>query len=122
MMLQRTIATLALTVLLAVPCSAQTAQVSREPISRIDVAGNVGWLAAEIAEETRYDDWYSSGYAGLTAGWYWTDHLKTEIEAGWSATDQRRSYTPLQPTGSPVIYRELETDAATSRVALGQIY
>ena len=122
MMLQRAIATSALTVLLGVPCSAQTVQALREPISRLDVAGNVGWLAAEIAEETRYDDWYSSGYAGLTAGWYWTNHLKTEIEAGWSATDQRRSYIPVQQIGSAVIHRELETDVATSRFALGQLY
>jgi len=120
MTLQRVFAGATAALLLAAPCQAQTSSALPSPLSRIDVAGNVGWLSANAGDEIRYDRWFTTGAAGLTAGWYWTDHLKTEIEAGWSATDKRR--TVVFVAQSITSYRELEIEHSGYRFAVGQYY
>jgi outer membrane protein W len=53
------------------------------PLVRADAWAGVGWHHARLAEEGEYDDWYHRSLSGsASAGWYWTDHLKTEIDAG----------------------------------------
>ena len=54
----------------------------------------------------RHDNWFGSGQAGITAGRYWSAHLKTEIE--WSLTSEATRYVqrfvtvPNHPTPVPV--------------------
>jgi opacity protein-like surface antigen len=55
---------------------------------RADVHGVAGWqsLRAPRLDSTfdRYgDDWANDiGYGGAGVGWYWTEHLKTQIDVG----------------------------------------
>jgi hypothetical protein len=69
----------------ATPALAQT---SNSPVSRADVAGTLGWFNAKqsVPDIGSYgNDWYSrSLYVGGSAGWYWNDHLKSEVQAGAS--------------------------------------
>jgi hypothetical protein len=61
-------------------------------VSRADLTGTLGWLTANHESGSEYgDDWQSSLFAAVGAGWYWNDHLKTEVEfgAGSEATAYR---------------------------------
>ena len=67
---------------------------SSDPVNRADVTGIVGWLNADRSEFTfeRYNTWDNrAAFGGASAGWYWTDHLKTEVDAGLSSRVTRRS-------------------------------
>ncbi len=54
-------------------------------------------------------------------GWYWTDHLKTEIEAGVSSAADLRVYTPAFIDGRPSTIYSTYT-FSTSRFGIGQQY
>ena len=101
------------------------AQTVPAPVSRADVTGTLGWLSENKAElnSDRYgNDWYNQSiYAGAGFGWYWTDHWKTDIEAGISSSAELSVYT------STVIDRRPTTvnstyEFVTRRLALGQHY
>ena len=101
------------------------AQTVPAPVSRADVTGTLGWLSENKAElnSDRYgNDWYNrSIYGGAGFGWYWTDHWKTDIEAGISSSAELNIYT------SAVIDRRPTTvnstyEFVTRRLALGQHY
>ena len=55
-----------------------------------DAAGTIGWLAANSHAPGEYyhDNWISSLYGAGSAGWHWTDNLKTEVDFG-AGTDSR---------------------------------
>ena len=61
-------------------------QGTRRPLTRADVTASIGAFSAShvVSEDVCCgSNWSSSFFKGLGAGYYWTDHLKTEIEAGW---------------------------------------
>lgn len=62
-----------------------------QPLVRADAWAGFGWHHARLAEPGEYDEWYHRSVSGTAgAAWYWTDHLRTEIEAG--ATSRGRVY------------------------------
>ena len=86
---------LAAFLVLALPAAAQAPpQVSLTPpgAPRWDAAGFAGWFGGnkeDVGEE--WDDWYAGASAGITAGYYWTTHLKTDISL--ATTSEGRVYT-----------------------------
>jgi hypothetical protein len=68
----------------AIPGAAQPAQRPRG-----DVAGHIAWVAIEnhppTAEFVRqgWEDVFSGGFS---AGWYWTEHWKTELDVSGTST------------------------------------
>lgn len=68
---------------LAAPGWAQPAPPVQQ-MPRADVSGTVGWLAVEkTSREPYFDDrWHHTAFGGAGAGWYWTPHLKTEVDFG----------------------------------------
>ena len=103
------------------PANAQTGQ--NKPLVRSDLAVTVGWLNGHKPSVDRYgDDWYNRGlHGGGSFGWYWSDHLKTEVEAGTSNTAHVYRFQPVTPGGIPT-YQSSELDVRTRRLALGQQY
>jgi hypothetical protein len=86
-----------------------------------DVAGTLGWLSANVRRTESYDDWYNRGFfGGLSFGWYWTDHLKTEV--GVSASNGVRVWvaTPMPFPDQRFYTSELELD--TRRLSVHQHY
>jgi outer membrane protein W len=82
-------------VILAIGVTAQAASAHAQdvarPLARVDAWAGFGWHHARLAEPGEYDEWYHSSVAGtLGAAWYWTEHLRTEIDVG--ATSRGRVY------------------------------
>jgi outer membrane protein W len=75
----------------AQPASADAQDIVTRPLVRADAWAGLGWHHARLAEPGEYDEWYHRSVSGtLGAAWYWTDHLRTEIDAG--ATSRGRAF------------------------------
>src|SRR5688500_13514728 len=49
--------------------------------ARPDLSASIGWLNVNKSSLHDYNDWYNRGVQGAVAfGWYWTPHLKAEVE------------------------------------------
>ena len=47
-----------------------------------DVTGAIGWLHVNKDSLDPYNGWSQALFGSVSVGLYWTDHLKTEIQAG----------------------------------------
>ena len=57
-----------------------------QTVVRPDISASIGWLNVNKSSLDDYNDWYNRGVHGAVAfGWYWTSHLKTEIEPSASS-------------------------------------
>lgn len=89
---------------------------------RGDVTGIIAWLNANKSGLSEYNDWYNrSAYGGVSGGWFWTDHLKSEIEAGASSPAELYAYRPLDINGVRT-YINSEYRFSTRRIAASQHY
>jgi hypothetical protein len=93
-----------------------------QPIGRADVTGTVGWFSADKSGISSYNDWYNrSGYGGAAFGWYWTDHLKTELEFGATSSAELYATRPIDIQGQRT-YVSSEHEFSTRRLVAGQQY
>src|SRR5262245_53398466 len=89
-----------ISVVLASDAEAQTP--TSPDVGRWDVAFVGGYLAArpDIEIQERYvDNWYSAGQIGLIGGWYFTRHLKAEVEVSTSSEGRLWINRPLTVPG-----------------------
>src|ERR1700704_4689561 len=49
------------------------------PVARADITASIGSFGAKRAEAPEYNQWTHSWFASVGGGYYWTDHLKTEL-------------------------------------------
>ena len=70
-----------LMVLMLLPAAAR-GQTPAAALPRVDVAAATGWFAADrsIQGDGCCSSWSSSLFRGVSGGFYWTEHLKTEVE------------------------------------------
>jgi hypothetical protein len=106
---------------LAAPVASAQAQDAGARLPQHDIAFAVGWAGAEYNTSSSYDRWRGSVLLNLTAGRYWTDHLKTEFEVGWLDTSTTEVYTDLEIRGVPT-YALVEFDARDIRIGAAQLY
>jgi hypothetical protein len=109
--------------LLGTAAAAQEAPV--EP-PRGDVHFVVGWqnLRREQPQGVFQDsnDWMNAiFYGGTGAGWYWTEHLKTQVDFGAGTRGRQYRYRP-DFTGSFQDFRSSELTVNSQSVAIGQHY
>jgi hypothetical protein len=111
------------TVLIAATFSLTAASnAAAQPIARADVAGTVGWFNADKAEISSYNDWYNrSAYGGATFGWYWNDHLKTELEVGATSSAELYATREIDIQGQRA-YVSSDHEFSTRRLVAGQQY
>lgn len=103
---------------------AQPASARQTPVARLDLTGTAGWLAVNKeppAEFDYSDDWQDSLFAAATAGWYWTDHLKTEVEFGAGADATAFRSRPVVVDGR-LTSEFVESRYTRRTLALGQHY
>jgi hypothetical protein len=56
-----------------------------QTVVRPDISASIGWLNVNKSNLDDHNDWYNRGVHGAVAfGWYWTSHLKTDIESSAS--------------------------------------
>jgi hypothetical protein len=110
-----------LTLALAPAAAAQPAQ-TPNPLSQSDVGLAIGWFNADKGGLTSYDEWYNrSVYGGGSFGWYWTDHHKTEVEAGATSKESLRVFE-YEVVANRQVNRESAYSFSTRRFALAQHY
>jgi hypothetical protein len=102
--------------------SAAWAQGNPAPVVRADAAGSLGWFNAKEPIGPDDSDWYSRSALGSAfGGWYWTDHLKTEIEAGGSTKARLYSYTSRYENNQPE-FTSTRAEYSTRRIGVSQHY
>ena len=113
---------LLLAMVIASSLRAEAQIASPPPLMRGDVAGTVGWLNGDTGRDLTSGDWYNRGlYLGGHAGWYWTEHHKTEIEAGLTNHIDLRAYETVAIDGFTAWSSSVIT-YALRRVAIGEHY
>lgn len=91
-------------------------------LARGDVSGILGWFTANRDEFDSSNDWVGdSVFGGASFGWYWTDHLKTEVQFGRTSEVRLYTATPLQ-IGNTRIFAPSTYTFSTRRLTLGQLY
>ena len=112
-----------LMVLMLLPAAAR-GQTAATALPRVDVAAATGWFAADrsISGDGCCSSWSSSLFRGVSGGFYWTEHLKTEVEL--AAPGPTEGYTvrsePL--AGNRFRYFSEEHHISAHRVSLSQAY
>jgi hypothetical protein len=111
---------------LAVVIMAAAPDASAQPapaVIRGDAAATVGWLAANshAAGEFYNGDWISSFYGAASAGWHWTDNLKTEVDFGAGTPSRIFRSEQVVIDGRPAYYT-VESRFSRRTVGVSQQY
>jgi len=104
---------------------AAPAQTARVPLSRADVTVSIGAFGAnhDVAGEPCCNrNWSSSFFKGFGAGYYWTDHLKTEVEAAWPGATEAYGYFNTRLADGTQAFTYEEHSFRAFKVSAGQFY
>ena len=108
---------------LAVFPIAAHAQTAEPPPFRFDTGTSIGWFTAGHPEPGNCcADWSSSLFKGVGGGYYWTDHLKSEMEIAWPGTTRAFSYSDARPVNGTVSYTYEEHAYRGLKVSASQLY
>jgi opacity protein-like surface antigen len=110
-----------LVVLISVALPAWSAAQSAPPTLRDnDTIIAIGWAGSEhqIHEQR---EWHGSLLVAFRGGHYWTDHLKTDVEASWNSPRERGVYETIERLGG-YTYALADYRADDIRVGISQLY
>ena len=108
-----------LTLGVSAPALAQPAA----PVARADLSGTAGWLVVNQENLGPYNgnDWQSSLFVAATGGWYWSDHLKSELEFGAGTESTAYRYRQIVIDGRPNT-EVVESTSSRRTLTLSQQY
>jgi hypothetical protein len=111
---------LAVTLLLG---AARAASAQEQAVIRGDVFAAIGWLAAGAGSNSPYGgrDWAHSLFGAASAGWHWTDNIKTEIDFGGGTEAHAYSTQQVTIAGRPS-YVTTQSRFARRTLGLGLQY
>ncbi|MBI2833036.1 MAG: outer membrane beta-barrel protein [Acidobacteria bacterium] len=101
------------------------AQPAAPRLQRADLSGYLGWFNGNKRDiAVPFDRWYNeSVFAGIGFGYYWTDHLKTEVELSGSSGDEIFTYeSSPAPDGRGMIFSATTHEYSNRTLAVGQSY
>ena len=109
----------------ACPAAAQTGSSFALPpaaTQRPDVSATIGWLNVNKSDLGDSNDWYNrSAQGALMFGWYWSPHVKTELEI--SASTEAELYAIREEVVNSVRFiTASEYGFATRRLTFGAQY
>jgi opacity protein-like surface antigen len=107
--------------LLAAPGSLMAQDTTHPRLMRGDVSGTIGWVSINKGDLAPYNDWRSQAAFSLAAGWYWTDHHQTRVEAAGTTKATVYGGTPAVFNGGPA-YIPRQTTFSSRRVSITQHY
>ena len=96
--------------------------------ARWDVSGHVAWVGERrpAAEPVQWDRWFGVAAGGGSAGYYWTSHLKTELDISTSNEGEDDTLVTLAVPGQTaplLVERHHETRFTTASAGLiGQFF
>lgn len=108
---------------LLLAASAASAQPAIQPaLPRADVQAAVGWQNLRSDPAGTSNNWVNSiAFADAAAGWYWTEHLRTQVDVGIGSTG--KTYRTVEiSSGSRPVYRFVRTDVRPATFAISQQY
>lgn len=109
---------------LAIAGRAAAQDPSRSPLSRGDAQVVIGWqnLHKPQPGPLSYDNWVNGIlYGGAGAGWYWNDHLKTQVDVG-AGTHGRQYRSSYSVAGGQTTTTSSQLSIREQNVAIGQQY
>ncbi len=89
-------------------------------LPRFDLGGSVGWANGreEVRSVYQSDDWYhDAGWFGVSAGYYWTEHVKIEFDVG--ATGEGHIYATEEINPGPAFTEIFSDHSFSTRRAAG---
>lgn len=92
-------------------------------LPRFDVHAAAGWQNLNKAQpQPYYNDWLNAIlYGGAGAGWYWTDHLKTQVDFGAGTRAEQYRTRQFVVNGQPA-YASSRAAIRETNVSIGQQY
>jgi len=109
----------------ALSCSAASAQTPPSPVAlpQADVHVVLGWQNLLVPQpQDRYNAWLNGiFYGGAGAGWFWTDHLKTQIDLGAGTRARQYRYEATTLDGNQA-YESSRLSIREQNVSIGQQY
>jgi len=110
-------------VVLALLPSAARGQTAAAALPRVDVAAATGWFAADRSvNQECCSSWSSSLFKGVSAGYYWTEHLKTEVEAAAPGPTEGFTSRSERVTASLFRYTSEQHRISANRLSLSHAY
>ena len=100
------------------------AQASQPPASRLDLTVSTGWFAADRSASTDCcnSTWSAGLFKGVAAGFYWTDHLKTEVGFGAPGSTEGHGFTSKVLPNGLTSYTSEDHHIDGTKVSIAQIY
>ena len=102
-------------VLLALSPAAALCQSPPTPRHRRDISASIGGFMADhpVSRYRTWSTWSGGLFKGVAGGYYWTDHLKTEVEvAATGETDADGDFTLSTYSYDHFYYRDVLVSAA----------
>jgi opacity protein-like surface antigen len=121
--IRTTLAGFALTMALPVAAAAQSA--AKPPaLPRFDVGGYFSWLGADTLDLPGevYRTWEATAGGALSGGFYWTDHVKLEVDVGGSNERTLFGSVYQESTRNVSRYSYQEHRIASRELALTTVY
>jgi len=90
-----------------------------------DAAGSVGWFnvrTVAIVHSDRYSSWKPLLVGTLSAGRYWTENVKTEIDVGLTTEISTTNYEPYDPEVHFGCCQTRTDSTHLVKVSVGQVY
>ena len=99
---------------------ASTVTLSPASPSRWDLTAHVTWLGERLNQPGDWDRWYGVASGGADIGYYWTPHLKVELDVGTSTKGETYSYEPTTLPGAPFLsFIERDHEFRVTTASLG---
>jgi hypothetical protein len=116
----RLVLAVAASLLIAAPAAAQTAP----RLPRGDASLSLGWLHAEVSALSHGQDNWAGSRVTLAgqAGFYWTEHLKTEVIAERSSRQDVWEGENIFLLDGRTAWRNGQHDIQDTRLSVGQFY
>jgi hypothetical protein len=108
--------------LLVLPAAVR-GQSAVEPVSRADVAVSAGWFTADRPiEGSCCSSWSAGLFKGVSAGYYWTDHLKTEAAAAVPGTTEAYGGSSERLANGSFRYTSEHHSYDGTKLSIAQVY
>ena len=91
-------------------------------LMRGDISGTVGWVSLNKSDVRSYNDWHSQFGVSGGAGWYWTDHHKTQVEFAATTAASVYSSEPFAVGPQQQTFVTTVRSYESQRVSLTQLY